>query len=80
MDMWQFYQDDRGLWCWKHVALDGETREGKHCFDSRTDCIVDAMRHGYLTAPDRAACSLTRGKLLAKSPPRDFQIATGSLS
>jgi hypothetical protein len=75
MDMWQFYQNERGLWCWKHVALDGETREGKRCFDSRTDCIVDAMHHGYLTAANYAECARTRSTSVAKS-----QLSSASLS
>ena len=48
MDTWQFYQNDKGEWCWKHVAQNGFMVESEMCFDSRTDCIADAMRHGYL--------------------------------
>lgn len=48
MDTWQFYQNEKGEWCWKHVAATGFTLESDDCFDSRTDCIADAMRHGYL--------------------------------
>jgi len=48
MDTWQFYQNDRGEWCWKHIAHDGGTLASDECFPSRTDCIADAMCHGYL--------------------------------
>jgi uncharacterized protein YegP (UPF0339 family) len=48
MDTWQFYQNDRGDWCWKHVAENGPTVESTTCYASRTDCIADAMRNGYL--------------------------------
>jgi hypothetical protein len=48
MDTWQFFQNDQGEWCWKHVAQNGFTVESDICYASRTDCIADAMRHGYL--------------------------------
>ena len=48
MDTWQFYQNENGAWCWKHVAGDGFVEKSESCFHSRTDCIADAMRHGYL--------------------------------
>ena len=48
MDTWQFFQNEKGEWCWKHVAESGLTAESHTCFVSRTDCIADAMRHGYL--------------------------------
>ena len=72
MDTWQFYQNDSGEWCWKHVTQNGFTLESKTCFGSRTDCIADAMRHGYLArsvvasrhasaeAPWRRAASFSR--------------------
>ena len=49
MDTWQFYQNEKGEWCWKHVAATGATLHSETCFSSRTDCIADAMRNGYLT-------------------------------
>jgi hypothetical protein len=48
MDTWQFYQNDAGLWCWRHTAQTGISEESKQCFESRTDCIANAMNHGYL--------------------------------
>lgn len=49
MDTWQFYLNDKAQWCWKHVAPNGFMLESETCFASRTDCIADAMRHGYLS-------------------------------
>lgn len=48
MDTWQFYQNEEADWCWKHVAGTGVRSLGETSFSSRTDCIADAMRHGYL--------------------------------
>jgi len=51
MDIWNFYQDDSHLWCWTHTD-DAEVRsDSSNRFNSRTDCIVDAMKHGYLERP-----------------------------
>ena len=49
METWQFLQqDETGLWCWWHTNSHGEVSRSERCFESRTDCIVDAMKHGYL--------------------------------
>ena len=48
MDTWQFYQNESGEWCWKHVAVSGIASHSDTCFTSRTDCIADAMANGYL--------------------------------
>lgn len=66
MDTWQFYQNEAGLWCWKHTASGGVSIEGEHCFESRTDCIANAMRHGYL-ARTSAYGSLAPGRRFALS-------------
>lgn len=50
MDTWQFYQNEKSEWCWKHVAATGVHTRGAASFSSRTDCIADAMRHGYLSS------------------------------
>jgi uncharacterized protein YegP (UPF0339 family) len=49
MDTWQFYLNKAGLWCWKHTASNGISAHSEQCFESRTDCIANAMRHGYLS-------------------------------
>ena len=52
MDTWQFYQNDGGEWCWKHIAVTRITTHSERCYVSRTDCIADAMRNGYLARPN----------------------------
>ena len=57
METWQFYQNEKAEWCWRYVAPTGVETDGETSFSSRTDCIADAMRHGYLartTVPPRA--------------------------
>ena len=48
MDNWQFVQDALGYWGWQHTAGDGRLTLSPQRYASRTDCIADAMRHGYL--------------------------------
>jgi hypothetical protein len=55
MDTWQFFQNEGGLWCWKHTGPSGASTQSERCFESRTDCIANAMLHGYLA---RAALHL----------------------
>jgi hypothetical protein len=49
-ESWDFYQDLQGLWRWLGVLHAG-IRRSRTGFGSRSDCIADAMRHGYLTMP-----------------------------
>jgi len=53
MDNWRFVQDALGLWAWQHTAANGAVRVCARAYSSRTDCIADAMRHGYLAFDDR---------------------------
>ena len=68
MDTWQFDQNDKAEWCWIHVAATGVETHGATSFGGRTDCIADAMRHGYLArtadppARDRLSVSLASGR------------------
>ena len=48
MQQWAFVQDDSGGWCWRCFDDDAQTASDR-TFESRTDCLVDAMRHGYLS-------------------------------
>ena len=50
-DIWNFYQDDARLWCWTHTDEAEVRTVNKKGFISRTDCIADAMKHGYLERP-----------------------------
>jgi hypothetical protein len=55
MEQWEFRKDEAGRWSWRSVrdALRGAS---DRTFVSRTDCIADAMRNGYLDyrAADRS--------------------------
>lgn len=45
---WEFLQD-RGLrWYWRRLKRDNQADKSAGAFSSRTDCIADAMSHGYL--------------------------------
>jgi hypothetical protein len=44
---WEFLQDQDGRWYWRCIS-EATSSESDLRFESRTDCIADAMRHGYL--------------------------------
>jgi hypothetical protein len=48
IDDWDFTPDVDGKWHWQCHRPNGTHAESRQSFASRTDCIVDAMRHGYL--------------------------------
>jgi hypothetical protein len=45
---WEFLQDEQGKWYWRCIS-EPISAESDLRFESRTDCIADAMRHGYLS-------------------------------
>ncbi|MEA3157467.1 MAG: hypothetical protein QOK44_5056 [Betaproteobacteria bacterium] len=45
---WDFFADKEGNWHWRSYRPAGAQAESRDSFESRTDCIADAMRHGYL--------------------------------
>lgn len=49
-ETWDFYQDHEARWQWRAIQ---STRRAasKTGFSSRSECIVDAMRNGYLAMP-----------------------------
>ena len=54
VEHWDFLADREGRWRW-HFERDDLTRgESRETFQSRTDCIADAMRHGYLVGEPAA--------------------------
>ena len=83
MDTWQFYQNSVRLWCWRHTDENGLVREAPECFHRRTDCIADAMRHGYLPSnidrkpKGRSRTSSSRGEKLSAKRPLAFIRAPG---
>ncbi len=54
MEEFQFYQDKKRRWCWRHVDGDGSVIEhSKECYATLAECVNDAKRNGYLTGPIR---------------------------
>lgn len=68
MDNWRFFQDALGLWAWQHTAVNGAVKVCAQAFSSRTDCIADAMRHGYLAFDDRTETSAAPAPELRAAP------------
>lgn len=48
MDTWEFLQRHDGAWYWQHTNAAGAVRVSPACFDSESDCIGNAIYHGYL--------------------------------
>ena len=57
--MWQFRKDEKERkWYWKEVDDMGRLlRRSAHYFKERIDCIVHAMRHGYVHPRQKALAS-----------------------
>jgi hypothetical protein len=69
MERWQFFQNEHRQWCWSRVQPDGALQTSKKCFESRNDCIADAMRNGYLSqAALPRRLSPGRSTLVARCP------------
>lgn len=63
-ERWEFYLDARGLWCWRRIgATAGTVSDSKRCFPTRSECIADAEKHGFV---DRPARRRTKGVKVAK--------------
>ena len=45
---WEFLQDAARHWYWRFLKRDSQKERSARAFTSRTDCIADAMDHGYL--------------------------------
>jgi hypothetical protein len=55
---WEFLQDGSRRWYWRCLHRGSQCDRAEHSFTSRTDCIADAMEHGYLqTTPWLASAS-----------------------
>ena len=53
--MWQFRKVDHRKWYWKEVDEMGRLlRSSARYFKERIDCVVHAMRHGYVHPRQRA--------------------------
>jgi|SRR5438128_834029 hypothetical protein len=58
MDNWRFFQSSLGYWLWQYTDAERVQRVSDRYFESRTECIADAFRHGFNTH---------RGILMAES-------------
>lgn len=48
MDRWEFLQERHGgSWYWRHTNAAGAVRSSTASFDSESDCIGNAIYHGY---------------------------------
>jgi hypothetical protein len=48
---WEFLEDgSHGGWYWRSLKRGSQNARSACLFASRTDCIADAMEHGYLEA------------------------------
>jgi hypothetical protein len=45
---WDFEHDEQGHWFWRCYHEDGTYTRSGQTFQSRVDCIADAMKHGFL--------------------------------
>ena len=75
MDNWRFTQDVFGAWGWQHTVGDGTVSVCSQHFTSRTDCIADAMRHGYLALGEQTGLEPASGPDL--SAPLDRSSESG---
>jgi hypothetical protein len=57
VERWDFLADREGQWHWYFERADLTRGESRDSFHSRTDCIADAMRHGYLAGGPAANCN-----------------------
>ena len=49
-EQWEFVQDGSRGWYWRCLKRGSQRARSAREFASRTDCIADAMEHGYLEA------------------------------
>jgi hypothetical protein len=75
--MWQFRKDGQRKWYWKEFDEMGRLlQDSAQFFRERIDCVVHAMRHGYVHPRQRAllaARSVESGaqRAYAKDTPTD---------
>jgi len=48
MDKWEFYQDAKKEWRWRRIAPNGRiVGASTQGYVNKSDCINNAIRHGY---------------------------------
>jgi uncharacterized protein YegP (UPF0339 family) len=45
---WEFYQDSRGEWRWRHTVSGRIVAASTEGYHNRTECVNNARRHGYV--------------------------------
>ena len=45
--VWNFFQDNTGLWHWRHYSNDNTFQESDKAFAVKSECVNDAKKHGY---------------------------------
>jgi hypothetical protein len=48
METWEFLQRESGAWYWRHTSSSGAVRTSAVSFECRSDCVGNAIYHGYL--------------------------------
>jgi hypothetical protein len=71
--MWQFRKHDDSKWYWKEVDEMGRLlRMSAEYFRDRTDCLVHAMRHGYVHPRQRALVARSTTAERSSAEPRSL--------
>ena len=68
MSQWIFFHDLFGQWHWRRQGADeASSEESERGFNTRVQCVADAILHGYPKDPGNGAPpSRTDGQLLAR--------------
>jgi hypothetical protein len=71
--MWQFRKEDRCKWYWKEVDEMGRLRRrSAEYFRERIDCVVHAMRNGYVHPRQRALAGRSNARESLRSQRREL--------
>lgn len=49
MNNWRFIRSSSGYWLWQSSSLTDVERVSERYFETRTDCIANAVEHGFRT-------------------------------
>jgi hypothetical protein len=48
METWEFLQHHSGAWYWRHTSSSGAVRTSAVGFECESNCVGNAIYHGYL--------------------------------
>jgi hypothetical protein len=54
VEQWQFIQQPDGGWVWRHLNASNACRQSSKAFQCQSDCVANAIYHGYVPPPERA--------------------------